>query len=387
MTLRASLTVLGIAAVLLPPIALSAAPDGGRAAVPGAIEQCDGAGAIDFGCYERRYRALAAAHGPGAAISDLRERAVRVGYVRAACHQLMHGIGRDAGRRRGIEAFDQGDDTCSSGFFHGVVEAVMARIGARRIDAAGTGVCALFRAREARGFATYNCIHGMGHGFMDVYGGDVFRSLRGCEGLPGRWERDHCVGGVFMENLTARHHAGRPARHLRPKQPLYPCTAVAPRYKHECYMKQTAYALYVRDYDFGAVFEMCAASPDVSFRGDCFQGLGGDASIHSSKYVLGATARRAATRALCDLGPDRTARRNCIVGAITVIVRDGAPQAMEPAAFCTSIRATGLRVACARAHARTVRSLTASGASPGNETGAGIAPRLLCRLDEKEEPR
>ena len=43
-------------------------------------------------------------------------------------------------------------------------------------------------------------------------------------------------------------------------------------------MKQTAYALFVRDDDFGAVFELCAASPDVAFRPDCYQGLGGDAS-------------------------------------------------------------------------------------------------------------
>src|SRR4051794_29852574 len=211
------------------------------------------------------------AHGPRAAIRDLRERATKVGYLRAACHQLMHGIGREAGGAAGIGAFGKGDDSCSSGFFHGVVEAVMSRAGARSLARDATGVCSPFRDAEPHGMANYNCVHGMGHGFMDVNDGDVFRSLDGCGRLRDAWERRHCEGGVFMENLTAMTKARSPPGKLRPDEPLYPCTAVAARYKHECYMKQTAYALFVRDDDFHAVFRLCARSPDVAFRLDCYE--------------------------------------------------------------------------------------------------------------------
>jgi hypothetical protein len=350
------------------------------------IPDCRGADVIDFRCYQRRYRAMAAVRGAGPAIRDLRERSARVGYLRAACHQLMHGIGRDAGRRFGISAFAQGDDSCSSGFFHGVVESVMTRAGAPRLRRDATGVCAPFRESGPHGIAHYNCVHGMGHGFMDVYDGDVFRSLDGCGELPDGWERHHCEGGVFMENLTSVAKPRSPPGHLRPERPLYPCTAVAPRYKHECYMKQTAYALYVRDDDFGAVFAMCAASPDVRFRPDCYQGLGGDASIRASKYLTGAAATRGATRALCRLGPDRAARRGCVVGAVTVIVRDGASQATDAVAFCGSLRERGLRAACSRAHLKTVQDLTSDGGPRRSAADlGGHGPALICRFANRLE--
>jgi hypothetical protein len=358
----------------------TSAHTGSRHHGPPAIAACTGAEAIDFACYKRRYHAMVQADGARAAIRDLNARAQRLGYVRAACHQLMHGIGRDAGRGDGIGAFGQGDDTCSSGFFHGVVESVMARDGPARVVRDARQVCAPFRARDEHGIAHYNCIHGMGHGFMEVFHGDVFRSLAGCSALRGSWERHHCEGGVFMQNLTAVSDPRRRKSNLRPDQPLYPCTAVAARYKHECYMKQTAYALFVRDDDFGAVFRMCAGSPDVAFRDDCQQGLGGDASIRASKYVTGPGARRATVRALCRLGPDRGARRNCVVGAVTVIVRDGASKVANPVAFCASFREADVRAACARAHLKTVQALTREPVLRQDQAASrGHSPRMLCQ--------
>jgi hypothetical protein len=370
---------LSVSASLLP-------GDAGDVQAAAAVPECAGADRIDFRCYQRRYRAMTIAGSPRAAIRDLGERSRRVGYLRAACHQLMHGIGREAGRTAGLRAFAEGDDSCSSGFFHGVVEAVMARAGATSLERDASAVCAPFRESGPHGMAHYNCVHGMGHGFMDVYAGDVFRSLDGCGDLPDEWERHHCEGGVFMENLTSMTKPRRPPGHLRAEQPLYPCTAVAARYKHECYMKQTAYALFVRDDDFSAVFRLCAKSPDVAFRPDCYQGLGGDASIHSSKYLNGAAATRRATRALCRLGPARAARRGCVVGAVTVIVRDGASQATGAVAFCASLRDRGLRAACSRAHLKTVQDLT-TGGSDGRAAVdlESHSPALICKFADRLE--
>jgi hypothetical protein len=366
--------------------AFSVAPAGRELRGPPEIVECAGADAIDFGCYQRRYRAMVASQGARIAIRDLSEQSARVGYVRAACHQLMHGIGRDAGRRDGIRAFGDGAESCSSGFYHGVVEAVMSRIGAPRIAREAARVCAAFRERGRHGAAHYNCVHGMGHGFMELHAGDVFRSLKACGVLPDRWEQRHCEGGVFMENLTASANPERPSRHLRPDQPLYPCTAVARRYKHDCYMKQTAYALYLRDDDFGAVFALCGASPDVAFRPDCFQGVGGDASIRASKYITGARATRAAVRRLCRLGPDRAARRNCVIGAVTVIVRDGASQTANPVAFCSAFREAELRAACAQAHLKTARALATEADERQNRVAfRGHGPRLLCQAADRLE--
>jgi hypothetical protein len=125
-----------------------------------------------------------------------------------------------------------------------------------------------------------------------------------------------------MENLTAMNSLERPSKELRADAPLYPCTEVAPRHKGECYLKQTAYALYVRNHDFDVVFRLCRDSADVDFQDMCYQGLGGDAAIMSSKYVIGEAAQAATIRELCFLGPHDEAQTQCIIGAVTTIVRD-----------------------------------------------------------------
>jgi hypothetical protein len=153
-------------------------------------------------------------------------------------------------------------------------------------------------------------------------------------------------------------------------------------------MKQTAYALFVRDHDFAAVFRMCATSPDVAFRDDCRQGLGGDASIRASKYVTGPSARRSEVRALCRLGLGRGARRDCVIGAVTVMIRDGASRVANPAGFCASFREEYLRAACARAHLKTVRELTSEPVSRRDRAdGHGRSPRLICRTAARLDRR
>ena len=344
----------------------------------GAVPACASGSAIDFACHRRRYEAMVSREGPRAALADLVVRRARSGYVRAACHQLMHVIGRGAGRLRGIAALDEGDPRCSSGYYHGVVEAVAAAIGAGPIRREAAGVCAPYRAAEPRSLAHYNCAHGMGHGFMEVYDSDLFRSLHGCRALPSGWEQEHCEGGVFMENLTAMSNPDRPSRSLRREEPLYPCTAVARRYKASCYVKQTAYPLYLTNGDFGATFELCEATPDVAFRPACYQGIGGTAVIRANKYVNRAADRLRTIGALCGLGRTRAARRNCVVGAATVVVKDAATRTTDLDALCASFRGRELRAACARTAAAREREFSGGAATSG---GRLLRRPGVCHLD------
>jgi hypothetical protein len=305
-------------ALLLSFATLATAPTAWRGVVPA----CTGGDALAFGCLAARYEGLLHQRGADAALADLSVRRDENGFILAACHQLTHIIGRSAGRARGIGALDGGQPLCSSGYYHGVVEEVMAEIDRAHVLARAPSVCADHRRLRPRSNAHYNCVHGMGHGFMAVYGSDVFASLAGCDSLGDRWESAECYGGVFMENLTAIANPERPSKDLRASEPLYPCTAVGERYKPACYEKQTAFAVYVHDDDFGRVFGLCATTPDVAFRDDCYQGLGGDIAIHVGKYVYGDANRTAGTRALCSLGPDNVARAGCIAGAVTTTIRD-----------------------------------------------------------------
>jgi hypothetical protein len=284
--LALALALAGVAGGAAAAVALSR---GGATDPAPAVVVCEGAAALQFECFERRSVALVRARGAAPALRDLARQRARNGYVRAACHQLTHRAGRAAGALDGIRAFADGDPMCSSGYYHGVVEAVMERIGAARVVKRAQSVCAGLRVRERHSADHYNCVHGMGHGFMGAFASDVFASLRGCDALADGWERHACHGGVFMENLSAIGHATRPPTALRPREPLYPCTAVAARYRAPCFDKQTTYALYVTDSDFAEVFALCARV-ERAFRGACYRGLGGDIAVDAAKHVVGARA-------------------------------------------------------------------------------------------------
>jgi hypothetical protein len=310
------------------------------------VPACTGAQSLELGCFAARYDALTRVSGAEAALADLAERRATSGYLGAACHQLTHVVGRTAGELHGGAAFTRGSDLCASGYYHGVTEAVMMRIGTERILDHALTVCAEHRDRGSHSYLHYNCVHGMGHGFMAVFGSDVFRSVSGCDALSDAWEQHHCYGGVFMENLSAILHRSRPSKHLRPGEPLYPCTAMPARYKEECYVKQTAYALYVRNDDFAAVFRLCRDDADHDFRGVCYQGLGGDATIMSSKYVIGMASQVATVRKLCLLGPDDDAQSNCVAGAVRTIVRDLAGDDRKARALCAALDDSRLAAVC-----------------------------------------
>ena len=62
----------------------------------------------------------------------------------------------------------------------------MMAIGPAQIVDQAQSVCAEQRQRDPYSFPHYNCVHGMGHGFMAVFKTDVFRSLAGSDALADR---------------------------------------------------------------------------------------------------------------------------------------------------------------------------------------------------------
>ena len=299
--------------------------------------------------------------GVHAALQDLDRAQRRSGYVRIACHQLTHAVGRAAGARWGIAAIDRGGSLrgiCAVGYPHGVVEAVMSRITARNAMAQVNGVCAGYRARAPHSSDHYNCVHGLGHGLMYVYHSDVQRSLRGCDALGDPWERERCAGGVFMENVTAIDDPQRPSTALRPDDPLYPCPVVARAYKPQCYQWQTAYVLFVNDTDFAAGFRVCARA-ERGFRAACDAGLGRDAAAFRSKTFASRGTQDLVLQRLCALAGTAAARLSCVDGAVSTMVTDvPATGIARAAAFCASYarpRIGPMHSACLSALNRAVR--------------------------------
>jgi hypothetical protein len=324
-----------------------------------AVPDCSGAQSVDGGCFIERYGALTRASGAGAALADLGLQRQSNKYLGAMCHQVTHVIGRTAGAMHGKAAFTRGTDLCASGFFHGVVESVMMDLGVARVRESAAGVCQEQRTDAPGSYAHYNCVHGMGHGFMAVFDADVFQSLSACDVLPDEWEQRHCYGGVFMQSLSAFSHSAELPPHLRPAEPLYPCTAVEARYKGECYIEQTAYALFVRNDDFGAVFKMCRDDADEAFRSVCYEGLGGDAAIKASKFVIGADAQIQTLRRLCLQAPDAEAQSHCVIGAISTMVRDQSGNDERARGLCAALDGS-LRDVCEAARVTEIRAFPAA---------------------------
>ena len=67
---------------------------------------------------------------------------------------------------------------------------------------------------------------------------------------------------------TTRRRASPAAARCVRSEPLYPCTAVARRYKAQCYERQSTYALFVSDGDFARCSRLCAGT-ERAFRGAC----------------------------------------------------------------------------------------------------------------------
>ena len=271
---------------------------------------CSGPSANDYSCYQERYQSLVRDSGVKAAFDELKDEYSKNQFVKTNCHQLTHVIGRAALDLYGdlSTTYGQGDSFCWSGYYHGAMEAVVAKIGPDKIVDEANTICADLGEHQKYSFYHYNCVHGLGHGFMGILENELFKSLETCDTLTDKWERTSCYGGVFMENIMAQNNPSHPSKYLKADEPLYPCTAVETKYKSECYKMQTSYALQTQDGDFAKVFDLCSTAED-DFRTTCYQSLGRDASGQSVSDV-------AKTKDTCMLGRDYEARSDCVIGAV-----------------------------------------------------------------------
>lgn len=281
-----------------------------KVAAGGEPRDCSGASANDYACYQERYQGLVQGSGVEAAFTELKSEYDKNEFIKAQCHQITHVIGRAATDVYGDipNTYSKGDNFCWSGYYHGAMEATVAKIGPDKILKEADTICApLGEGDQKHSFYHYNCVHGLGHGFMGVQNNELFESLEVCDTMTDDWERESCYSGAFMENIMAKDNPSHPSKELRADEPLYPCTEVEKKYKPQCYLMQTSYALETLGNDFQKVFELCG-TVESEFRPTCYQSLGRDASGITSSDVD-------RTNANCMLGEDYEARSNCVIGA------------------------------------------------------------------------
>ncbi len=260
-------------------------------------------------CYEDFFKSRTLADGPEAAFTDLKILYNTSPAVSSYCHPLAHVIGRAAVEKYTTvdQAYEHGDSFCWSGYYHGVMEAIMTKIGKDNLGAKLDTICADIPGKSSYSFMYYNCVHGMGHGLMDVEDDNIFNALKMCENLTGDWEKQSCYSGVFMQNIindgTPFHSAS-----LKPSDTVYPCDAVDQKYKQQCYLMQTSYMLQQNGYNFAKTFAICA-KVDKGFNVTCYRSEGRDASGSTISDIQ-------KTRTNCLFGTDYTQQSECFVGAV-----------------------------------------------------------------------
>lgn len=272
-------------------------------------ESCQ-VGKNDFRCYAKYYAILTYNHDPSKAFADVRTAYDKDDYVKSQCHQIVHIIGRTAFKKYGSLAasYPKGDNFCWSGYYHGATEQAIGDIGGDKIKQQANAICAEIANKSRYSFDHFNCVHGLGHGFMSIDSYELFTSLQTCDLLTDQWDKSSCYGGVYMENVMVAVRENGYSKYLKADDLLYPCNAVDSKYKEQCYLMQSSYALQKNGYNFAETFNLCATVND-SFQDTCNQSIGRDASGSTSSDV-------SRTKANCDATTNANAKKNCMIGAV-----------------------------------------------------------------------
>lgn len=265
---------------------------------------------VGFECSSRYFELLTHAFGPKFALENLKQQYAKRADIVSSCHQLTHVIGNTAAtlyKNDVAKAFISGDSFCWSGYYHGVVEHVVEHDSEEKFINKADTLCSLIPGKERYSFDYYNCVHGVGHGLMGLKENELFQALPLCDKLSGDWEKQSCYGGVFMENIMVDNRTHF-AKYLKKDDLMYPCDTVDTKYKLQCYLMQTSYALTETNYDFKNAFHLCA-NVEEDFQDTCAQSIGRDASGNS-------VSNAQKTVEHCSLANNDRQERNCITGAV-----------------------------------------------------------------------
>jgi hypothetical protein len=282
-------------------------------------------------CLEQAFGNLAYRTSGKWALAVMAARGEKQPDVSADCHRIAHTIGAAVlAREKGdtATALAEGDSTCWSGFYHGLLERALAP--ARSADELGDLLATLCdpHGKKWPQFTLYQCLHGIGHGLMLRTGNALDASLELCGRLPDQWSRQSCHGGVFMESFS-------PSLDLKPPpfdaaHPLEPCPTVAEQYKLYCYLQVADNLVRGLEYDWAEVARACDTEPIAFWRDVCFQSYGRQAS--GTNY-----GRPTAVAQLCDTAGESGAS-GCVYGAARDMASNAASGA-PAATFCRVVDA------------------------------------------------
>ena len=300
------------------------------------IEDCAAKAGVDR-CYEQAFANVAYEKGPGAALAELQQLEARNRAVLVNCHQIAHMIG--AGgllhfKGNVGQAFAEGNSTCGSGYYHGLLQWKLAGVKASQVAGIAREVCNDPEIKT-NGFNYYQCDHGLGHGLMLYTAYDLPQALRLCHKLQTNFDQTSCTGGVFMENLSSSF--GVKTNWLNKKNLLYPCNSnvVSESDKTYCYTIVAQRILPAVGYNWKKTADWCRRS-EPGWADECFQSFGrsvASAARSAGRSTISVAAAR--MRTLCHQAG--SGERDCIIGAVIDVLNNN-PSDLTVSAVCDSVR-------------------------------------------------
>lgn len=289
----------------------------------------------DFLCLRQAFGNIAFYRDPQIALAQLDTLSRSDATVANLCHPITHSIGHAAYTKYNGDAalaLIHGSMTCSSGYYHGVIERAFSGVPRTDIPKVAHALCASLH--HGATFLLWQCVHGLGHGLMIYSANDLPYSLRVCHGLATSAEQQTCSGGVFMQNFLPGVMAIAPTKWVKARDLLYPCDVVAQPDKLYCYLIVTSRILPQVGYDWKAASKWCRRAEPAWVK-TCFQSLGRDASGF-------ATENAEKILRICDSAGSMA--RECIYGAVRDVTQNDAGARRSPK-LCRG-SAIGIRPYC-----------------------------------------
>lgn len=228
------------------------------------------------------------------------------------CHQEAHFVGRIAYKFEAKKVFKKPNYNCHSGFLHGAMEAFIAENKGQNLVDQVYKLCQNFETQ----FGKFECLHGIGHGFLAYEDYDLPEALKLCQNLPSDYSKDTCLGGLFMENIMVASGKGAVSGHATnwvSNDPYFPCNGIDKSYQiqFQCYQMQTSRMIQLSNYDFNFISQACQGAPK-NMISVCFTSMGRDLA----GYVLRDHQKIVDH---CNRIP-KEYFRDCLRGALNVII-------------------------------------------------------------------
>jgi hypothetical protein len=250
------------------------------------------------------------------------------------CHEIGHHLGMwlNAYIDDPQDALDLAQQQCGGSIFHGVIQNYLQiqkfkNISIKDIDI--QEICSKYKD-DSSFINRWQCLHGLGHGLVDIYNYDIQSAVNRCEEFEPGLEQISCSKGVFMQNTVQLVETGK--GDFDENDLFYPCNVSPSKYMPTCYHYHITYmaaksgGIRIQIPD---AFDICdTISPEEMIK-YCYYGMGRE--MQSRTYLDWDRSLF-----LCQQGDRKDLYSYCIEGMLMTLV-NGNTDPFAGFSFCKSL--------------------------------------------------